>query len=75
MLFCCVATNISRLVTNFFHSTDINECDFDNGGCSHNCSNVNGSYYCKCLTGYITADVDDHECDGMLRNIYTCSHI
>ncbi len=31
---------------------DINECDFDNGGCDHNCTNLVGSYFCNCSNGY-----------------------
>ena len=31
---------------------DINECEDDNGGCSHNCSNTEGSFECFCSDGY-----------------------
>ncbi len=31
---------------------DINECNFDNGGCDHNCTNLVGSYFCNCSNGY-----------------------
>ncbi|XP_035694584.1 uncharacterized protein LOC118428591 [Branchiostoma floridae] len=35
-----------------FTTDDTNECTSDNGGCSHNCVNTDGSYYCTCRTGY-----------------------
>ena len=31
---------------------DIDECDTDNGGCSHFCNNTDGSYSCSCPVGY-----------------------
>ena len=31
---------------------DINECEDDNGGCSHNCTNTDGSFECSCNDGY-----------------------
>ena len=40
---------------------DIDECLTNNGGCSHICTNVVGSYYCKCLPGY-TLEADNHDC-------------
>ncbi|MPC23933.1 Hemicentin-1 [Portunus trituberculatus] len=30
---------------------NINECEFHNGGCSHECSNTVGSYRCLCGPG------------------------
>ena len=30
---------------------DINECSINNGGCSHNCYNIPGSFYCGCPEG------------------------
>ena len=32
--------------------TDINEWVTNNGGCAHNCTNIVGSYYRECATGY-----------------------
>ena len=37
---------------------DINECDTNNGGCDHNCTNTIGSFECSCSTGY-------HLCDNV----------
>ena len=31
---------------------DVNECEQYNGGCSHNCTNTVGSFYCKCPAGF-----------------------
>ena len=51
----------------FFHIPDINECDTDNGGCDHNCTDSIGSYDCSCDIGYILA-TDNHGC-GKSKNI------
>ena len=40
---------------------DNNECNTDNGGCEHTCTNTPGSYECSCNTGY-TLDLDDRGC-------------
>ncbi|XP_078614163.1 uncharacterized protein LOC144883476 [Branchiostoma floridae x Branchiostoma japonicum] len=49
-------------------SDDINECDQNNGGCSHECHNELGSYQCHCDTGYELAPDklscwDKNECE------------
>ena len=31
--------------------TDVNECLVNNGGCSGNCTNLVGSFYCSCPIG------------------------
>ena len=46
-----------------FISIDINECDEENGGCSHMCNNTIGSYQCFCYNGY-ELDHDRHTCKG-----------
>ncbi|XP_019628232.1 PREDICTED: sushi, von Willebrand factor type A, EGF and pentraxin domain-containing protein 1-like [Branchiostoma belcheri] len=33
-------------------NNDINECETNNGGCSHECRNEQGSYQCLCAPGY-----------------------
>ena len=43
------------------HKIDANECDVDNGGCQHTCTNSNGSYSCSCNDGY-TLDLDGKRC-------------
>lgn len=43
---------------------DIDECKReDNGGCAHNCTNTDGSYYCNCTSGYKLND-DRRNCSG-----------
>ena len=43
------------------YNVDVDECDTDNGGCEHTCTNSVGSYTCSCNTGY-TLDLDDEGC-------------
>ena len=56
-------------------SSDIDECESLNGNCSHNCTNIPGSYYCSCLPGYemggSTDCTDVNECESINGN---CSH-
>ena len=40
---------------------DIDECLIDNGGCSHHCYNIPGTFYCGCPEG-----------TTMARNNLTC---
>ena len=44
-------------------SIDIDECQLDNGGCSHSCINLPGIYKCECKDGY-SLSVDAHTCYG-----------
>lgn len=43
---------------------DQNECDTANGGCSQNCMNTEGSFYCTCNAGY-KLNVDKLQCDDI----------
>ena len=43
--------------------TDIDECLYNNGNCSHICINTASSYYCECLTGYILQP-NQRDCEG-----------
>ncbi|XP_035687851.1 fibrillin-1-like isoform X1 [Branchiostoma floridae] len=52
----------------FICQTDINECSNDNGGCSHNCENTDGSYRCICQDGYQLSGLTD------CRDINECSN-
>ena len=54
-----------------FDFTDINECAQNNGGCSHDCTNIMGSYYCACLEGQ-TMSSDNHTCVGKETNDVYC---
>ena len=46
---------------------DINECNVNNGGCEHSCTNTVGSYTCSCNTGY---QLNLGHCSG---NLLYCS--
>ena len=50
---------------------DINECETDYHGCSHSCSNTNGSYICYCRKGY--SYIGNGECVGKDRNLLQSS--
>ncbi|XP_062611525.1 uncharacterized protein LOC134273339 [Saccostrea cucullata] len=41
-----------------------NECQTSNGGCAHNCTDTEGSYYCTCRDGY-TLNADQRQCDDV----------
>ena len=34
-------------------AADIDECESDNGGCDHTCTNQEGSYECSCQDGFM----------------------
>ena len=42
---------------------DINECALGISGCTDVCTNIVGSYYCTCQTGYELTN-DNHTCTG-----------
>lgn len=44
--------------------TDIDECQINNGGCSHTCQNLPGSYKCTCPVGF-----------DLMRDRKTCQDI
>ncbi|KAK1169793.1 hypothetical protein AOXY_G8673 [Acipenser oxyrinchus oxyrinchus] len=41
-----------RLTSEGYHCEDINECTYQNGGCSHICLNNRGGYKCACPKEY-----------------------
>ena len=43
---------------------DVNECNFDSGGCQQTCTNNVGSFTCSCDSGY-ELNVDGLNCNGM----------
>ena len=45
---------------------DIDECRDNDVGCTQNCVNTPGSYYCSCNTGYSLAS-DGHTCEGRMH--------
>lgn len=48
---------------------DFNECQVENGGCSHTCLDLIGGYKCLCPLGFELAS-DDKTCQGQIL-IYT----
>ena len=64
------ATHTNILLHNTIHvhfltTTDINECNTNNGGCAQNCVNTAGSYYCSCNDGHYLAG-NGKNCNGEL---------
>ena len=47
----------------FCLTTDVNECDTNNGGCEQNCDNNEGSFECSCDPGF-SMNADMLNCDG-----------
>ncbi|XP_070545496.1 tolloid-like protein 1 isoform X2 [Ptychodera flava] len=52
---------------NFF--MDIDECENDNGGCEHICTNTIGSYNCSCRNGFMLHE-NGHNCKES-----DCTHV
>ena len=46
--------------------SDVRECDTDNGGCDHICTDFPGGYNCSCRSGFRT---DGNNCTGILHHI------
>ncbi|KAL8602515.1 hypothetical protein ACOMHN_065387 [Nucella lapillus] len=58
--FHCVCTNTT---TGTYCEEDINECERDNGGCSHHCTNHNATgYSCSCPNPELQLSPDQHNC-------------
>lgn len=51
---------------------DINECALNPLLCAFRCVNVQGSYECKCPTGYILRE-DGRMCKGTMRPLVSSS--
>ena len=47
----------------FSLSPAASQCEVDNGGCAHFCTETIDSYTCSCYPGY-TVDTDEHNCTG-----------
>ena len=65
----------------FRYCHDVNECAEDNGGCTQECVNIDGSYECRCSVGYFMesdgktcSDLDECSCDSLdseiVSNLY-----
>ena len=57
----------SHQFINILHA-DIDECDINNGGCEHNCTNTIGSFVCSCNVGYNLTE-NGLNCTGMWSTI------
>ena len=51
-------------------TSDINECLVNNGGCSHNCTNLDATFICTCPTGY-ELDSSKLNCVGKISLYFT----
>ena len=47
---------------------DVNECEVNNGGCAHTCTNVEGGFICSCEEGFILAS-DKMSCGELGRGL------
>ena len=61
----CIAFTVDTLYLVIFHDLfpDIDECNFDNGGCEQVCNNTPGSFLCDCFHGY-ALNHDGFTCQG-----------
>ena len=56
---------------------DENECEYENGGCTHFCTNSPGGYTCTCMRGFQPDTEDIHNCRDVnecLASRGNCSH-
>ena len=53
---------------------DVNECNTNNGGCSHTCNNTQGSYFCECPDG-MHLDADFRTCVTGERSHFVCGDL
>ncbi|CAH1271562.1 FBN3 [Branchiostoma lanceolatum] len=54
---------------------DIDECNYNNGGCAHNCVNSIGSYHCTCRAGYqLSGTHDCNDVNECARQNGDCDH-
>ena len=55
----------------FCYLSAANECDVNNGGCDHYCTETLESYTCSCYPGY-TLESNGHTCTGMYMDKSSC---
>ena len=53
-----------KLKINVIFSSDINECKYNKGGCSHECVNDDGGHHCACPDPLVLSD-DKRNCRGL----------
>ena len=57
-----------------FFETDMDECSSSNGGCDHNCLNLEGSFECSCRDGFVLGE-DSMSCEDIDECLTDqCSH-
>ena len=57
-------------------SVDVDDCDTLNGGCDHNCLNLEGSFECSCRDGFVLGE-DSMSCEDIDECLILpsqCSH-
>lgn len=63
--FSCHGNNCISFVSFIYCLKDINECATNTDGCTHNCYNLKGSFYCGCNFGYALNSTDNKTCYGI----------
>ena len=61
----CMKSHHHQICTSFIlliFTADINECE--QGLCSHDCENNDGSFECSCPNGFVVVD-DQLTCEGI----------
>ena len=52
------------MIYSYYVPSDIRECEADNGGCDHICTDFPGGYNCSCKAGY---NPDGSSCRGIIH--------
>ena len=55
-------------------STDIHECDDNNGGCDQTCFDFPGGFNCSCEDGYVQLTEDETSCEGSDACVHDLYH-
>ena len=63
----CEHVYMCTYLVNMF--VDIDECTYQNGGCSQKCNNTNGAYRCICSKGYVLG-ADLRSCEGLYVQLF-----
>lgn len=66
-------SSFPHIQNNIINSPDVDECLLLNHGCDQECDNTEGSYVCKCNTGY-ELDHDERSCLGLCVYMYCWLH-
>lgn len=62
----CCRTLLFRFIKFYsaLMSLDVNECQYNKGGCEQRCKNRPGTYRCYCRHGYRKSRSDGRKCEG-----------